>query len=100
MTFRFKSNVVRLFVTVVLLSSLACSELPELGRLIDDTSNDFTPASYVLGEIASDVAVQATPATESASRVTSRQTFLDMPQHNSAFRGPRSLLLLYSILKT
>ena len=101
MRLRFKGSVAKLFVVAILLSSLACSELPELERLIDNTSNDFTPPSYVVGEITSAVARQVTPTSpERALRGVSRQNSPDVPQHIRAFLSSRDLLHLYSMIRT
>jgi hypothetical protein len=101
MRLRFKGSIVRLFVVVILLSSLACSELPELERLIDNTSNDFTPPSYVVGEITSAVSSQLTPESPMrALHVAPQQNSSDVPQHIGAFLSSRDLLHLFSIIRT
>ena len=101
MRFRFKSNVAKFFVMAVLLSALACSELPELAKLIDQTSNDFTPPSYMMEEIASAVAAQVTTTTTVPKlRATPSQSSSDFPRQARLFRGSRELLQLYSILRT
>jgi hypothetical protein len=99
MTFRFKSNIAKLFVLAVLLSAVASSELPELARLMDNTSNDFTSPSYLMGEIGSAVTAQVT-ATGPVSSITPGQKLWDVPQQPGVFRSSRNLLLLYSILRT
>jgi hypothetical protein len=97
----FKGGIAKLFVLAILLSSLACSELPELCRLSDNTSNDFTPLSYVAGEIASAVSAQLWPASPArALRVTPQQNSTDVPQQVKPFLGSRDLLHLYSISRT
>jgi hypothetical protein len=101
MRLRFNGSVAKLFVVAILLSSLACSELPELERLIDNASNDFTPASYVAGEITSAVAahVKATSPAR-ALRAARQQNSSDISQHIAAFLISRDLLHLYSISRT
>jgi hypothetical protein len=99
MSFRFKSNVARFFVLAVLLSAIACSELPELARLIDNASNDFTAPSYLMGEIARKVTAQVT-ATVAGSSVEMSLNSSDIPQTSEGFHGSGDLLLLYSILRT
>ena|ERR1700674_1293131 len=99
MTFRFKSNIAKLFVLAVLLSAVASSELPELARLMDNTSNDFTAPSYLMGEIGSPVAAQVT-AKGPVSRITPGQNPSDVRQQPGVFHSSRNLLLLYSILRT
>ena len=101
MTCRFKSNVIKLFVIAVLLSSVACGELPELTQLMDNTSNDFTVPSFLIADFANVVAAQLSgTATAPASCVTPRQRFSDIQQHASIFCSSRSSLQLYSILRT
>jgi hypothetical protein len=97
----FKGSVARLFVLAILLSSLACGELPELGRLIDNTSNDFTPPSYVVGEIERAAVAQLLPVPPAlALSVAPRQNPSDFPQHIKTFLGSRDLLHLYSVIRT
>jgi len=98
MKFHFESNVV--FVMAVLLSSVACSELPELARLMDNTSNDFMPSSYIVGEIVDIVAAQVTATAAPASPATLYQSSSDVAHQASLFRSSRGLLQLYSILRT
>jgi|SRR5690348_12688721 len=101
MRLRFKSNVARLFVLAVLLSAVACSELPELTKLMDQTSNDFTPPSYVVGDLASAAAAQvATTTTAPKLRGISSPESSDVPRQARLFRCSRDLLQFYSILRT
>jgi len=101
MNLQFKSNIARLFVVAVLLSSLACSELPELARLMDNTANDFTPPSCVMDEIENAVGAKATAtATALASHPSPHQNFSHIPRHTNPCHGSRDLLQLYSILRT
>ena len=99
MTSRFNSNVAKFFVLAVLLSAVASSELPELARLMDIASNDFTAPSCLAGEIGSAVAAQVTAAGP-VSRITLGQKPSDAPQQPGIFHRPRNLLLLYSIFRT
>lgn len=99
MSLRLPGNFAKLFVLAVLVSSLACSELPELTRLIDNSSNDFTAPSYVTEEVSNTVATQVS-GTPSARRMA-----FSRPQPNNLlqirqFRNSRDLLLLCSILRT
>lgn len=99
--FHFWSMVAKLLVVGILLSAMACSEFPELANLTDDASNDFISMSYVAGEIASTVAVQAMlTADPSASDVMPYRNSSDSPQHRLIFRSSRNLLELYSVLRT
>ena len=85
---------------VVVLSSVACSEFPELARLADNTSNDFiTTQSCIAGEVGIAAATQIT-ATAPASRITACEELLDIPQRISLFGISRDLLLLYSVFRT
>jgi hypothetical protein len=101
MTVQYKSDVAKVFVFAVLLSSLMCSELPELVKLTDKTSNDFTTPSYVMRKVASAVAAQVTAAvTTPASRITSsRNSSVVLPQQASFIRNSRDLLLSCSLLR-
>ena len=99
MTFRFKSNIARFFVLAVLLSAIACSELPELARLTDNASNDFTAPSYLMGEIASTVTAQVM-VTVAGWPIEMSLNSSDIPQTSKGFHGSGDLLLLYSILRT
>jgi hypothetical protein len=97
--FRRRSKFARLFVLVLVLSSVACSEFPELVSLADNTSNDFTTQSCIAGEVGIAATTQIT-ATVPASRITACEQFLDIPQRISLFGISRDLLLLYSVLRT
>ena len=99
MSFRFKSNLARFFVLAVLLSAIACSELPELARLTDNASNDFTAPSYLMGEIASTVTAQVM-ATVAGSPIEMSLNSSDILQTSEGFHGSGDLLLLHSILRT
>ena len=98
--FHRRSKFARLFVMVVLLSSVACSEFPELARLADNTSNDFiTTQSCLAGEVAIAEATQVT-ATGPASRITACEELSNIPERISLFGISRDLLLLYSVFRT
>ena len=99
MSRRFKTNIARFFTLAVLLSAIACSELPELARLTDNASNDFTAPSYLMGEIASTVTVQVT-ATVAGSPIEVSLNSSDIPQISEGLHGSGDLLMLYSILRT
>jgi hypothetical protein len=99
MSRRFKTNIARFFALAVLLSAIACSELPELARLIDNASNDFTAPSCLMGEITSTVTVQVT-ATVAGSPIEVSLKFSDVRPTSHDFRGSGDLLQLYSILRT
>ena len=101
MRLRFKSDVSKFFVVAVLLSALACSELPELAKLMDQTSNDFTPPSYVVGEIAGAVAAKVTTTTTAPElRGMPSQNSSVAPRQTGLFRCSRDLLAFCSILRT
>lgn len=99
MRFKFKSSVAKFAVLAVLLTAVACSELPELARLMDNPTNDFTAPSYLMEDISASVAAQVT-ATAPTLRITLSQKFSDSPQRATLIRGSRDLLLLCSILRT
>jgi hypothetical protein len=99
MSRRFKTNIARFFALAVLLSAIACSELPELARLIDKASNDFTAPSYLMEEDASTVTAQAT-ATVAGSPIEVSLKFSDVRPTSHDFHGSGDLLQLYSILRT
>src|SRR5438552_1350039 len=92
------SGDVRLVSLVMLVFTLACSELPELTALMDNPSNDFTvlpPASAAVTVVAAQVTVNFC-----VSQAAVHPAFVEAPQHESAFRGPRDILALYSLLRT
>jgi hypothetical protein len=97
--FRFWAKFGRLLAIVLLLLSVACSELPELATLSDNTSNDFTTQSYVAREVAL-AAVTLVPAEVPVLRRLPRTAFVDVPQRASSFCISRDLLLLYSTFRT
>jgi hypothetical protein len=99
MKFDFKTNVAKLVVLAILLSAVACSELPELTKLMDNPSNDFTTSSHLMAEVSSVVAAPA-KATAPASGIMPRQKPSKAPRHISRVGNPRDLLLLCSILRT
>jgi hypothetical protein len=94
----FVSRVVRLVALVMLVFALACSELPELTTLMDNSSNDFTVVASSSPDVAA-VAAQVT-ATVCVSPPTLRPTFVAAPQHVSCVRGSCDILALYSLLRT
>jgi len=96
---RFKNKAAKFLAFVVLLSAVACSELPELAKLMDNPSNDFTAPAYLMGEIETRVSEQAI-VSMSTSRVESRSFPSDRPQRAQGFRSSSDLLVLYSILRT
>jgi hypothetical protein len=101
MRFQFKGNVARLLVMAVLLSVVACSELPELARLMDNPSNDFMPPSYPMEQVTSAVAAQVTATvTTPAPRITRSQESSGVRQQTIPIRSSRDLLELYTILRT
>lgn len=93
-----RSEFARLFVVVVLLSSLACSEFPELSRLADNTSNDFTTQSCLEGEVAVAAATQVMARTP-ASCTMPRGESSDMPRRTGLFGVSRDLLALYAVFR-
>ncbi len=99
MSLRFRNKAAKLFVFIVLLSAVACSELPELAKLIDNPSNDFTPPAYVMSEIESTLTEHVMVKTN-VSRMESRLFPSDRPQQPHNFRSSSDLLLLYSIRRT
>jgi hypothetical protein len=101
MTVKFKSNVAKVFVLAALLSALVFSEFPELVKLTDDTSNDSTTPSYVVQEVTSAIAAQATATVMTpAPRITSSRKSSAALQQTSFIRNSRDLLLLCSLLRT
>ena len=101
MTVQFKSNFAKVFIFATLLSALMCSEFPELTKLTDDTSNDFTTPSYVMREVTSAVAAQVTATVMTpAPRITSSRKFSAAPPERSFIRNSRDLHLLCTLLRT
>ena len=99
MSLRFRNKAAKLFVFIILLSAVACSELPELARLVDNPSNDFTPPAYLMSEIEGTLTEHVTVKTN-VSRMESRLFASDRPQQSHSFRSSGDLLLLYSIRRT
>jgi hypothetical protein len=99
MSLGFKTNIARFFAVAVLLSAIACSELPELARLIDNASNDFTTPSCLIGEITTTVVAGLT-VTFAGSPIDVSLNSSDVLQTSHDFRGSGDLFLLYSILRT
>jgi hypothetical protein len=99
MRFRFKGNLSKFLVLAVLLSAVACSELPEIVKLMDNPANDFTTPSDLVVEFSSVLAAQVT--TEAPARyIAPAQTSTETLQQTSYVRSRRDLLLLFSILRT
>jgi hypothetical protein len=100
MPVQFKSNVAKVFVLATLLSALMFSEFPELTKLTDDTSNDFTTSSYVMQEVTSAVAVHVTATVMTpAPRITPSRKFSAALPETRFIRNSRDLLLLCSLLR-
>lgn len=97
MVLLFGRNVVKLLVLAVLLSAIACNELPELIQLVDNPTNDFTaPSSFRAVAVAAPL--RAMP-TGRASFVPSYRKPSGVPPETVS-RAPRDLLLLQSLLRT
>jgi hypothetical protein len=94
-----RSKFARFFVIVVLLSSLACAEFPELASLADNTSNDFT-THFSLGAEGAMVGAIRAMAKAPASRRMACEEYLRIPRRISLFGISRNLLLLCSVLRT
>jgi hypothetical protein len=84
---------------VVLLSSLACSEFPELARLADNTSNDFTTQSCFAVQVAIAAGTQVMAKTP-ASGFTACRESLNIPHTIGHWGVSRDLLQLYSVFRT
>jgi hypothetical protein len=97
--FTLRSKFARFFVLVVLLSSLACAEFPELASLADNTSNDFT-TQFCLGAEGAMVGAIRTMAKAPTSRMMACQAYSHIPQRINLFGISRNLLPLYSVLRT
>ena len=100
MTVQFKSSVAKVFIFAILVSALMCSEFPELTKLTDDTSNDFTTPSYIMREVTSAVAAQVTATVMTpAPRIASSTKFSAALPERSFIRNSRELHLLCSLLR-
>ena|SRR5690242_16074373 len=95
------SKLIKLVVLVMLVSTIACNELPELTRLMDNPSNDFTFVSTASADVrVAAVAAQVT-ATLCMSRAALPPEFLqDAQRESAAFGSARDLLALLSLLRT
>ncbi len=98
--FRPWSKFARLLVTAVLLFPVACSELPELATLSDNTSNDFTTQSYAAAAEVTIAAVTFGPAKAPASLMVRREESVNVRQRASSPHISRDLFLLYSTFRT
>ena len=97
--FTLRSKFARFFVIVVLLSSLACAEFPELASLADNTSNDFT-TQFCLGAEGAMVGAVRIMAKAPTSPMMAGAAYLHIPRRVSLFGISRNLLLLCCVLRT
>ena len=101
MTFDFQGNVSRVFVLIVLLCALVCSEVPELAKLMDDTSNDFITPICLSEEISIAVAAQVTATVIApVSRVVPYPQSSGVQRQTRFTSSSRDMLLLCSTLRT
>ena len=100
MSLRFKTDIARFFALAVLLSAIACSELPELARLVDNASNDFTAPSCLMWETVSSTVTSQVTVAVAGSPTEVRPQSSDVLQASHDFRSSGDLFLLYSILRT
>jgi hypothetical protein len=99
--FQSESRVVRFLVVAVLLCAVACSEVPELTKLIDVSSNDFITSSCLLNEVAATAVAPVTATVKpQALRVVPSQELSRVQQQTIRTRSSRDLLSLCSILRT
>src|SRR5690348_18403533 len=98
-----QTSLVKIFIVIALVSSVACGELRELTRLADDTSNDFTILSSTSVEVRSALAIRNAPTSPVVPAyrvgVTLNRPFSDPPRPISVFRSSRDVLALHSILR-
>jgi hypothetical protein len=101
MKFHFKNHLSKVIVLAVLLSALVCSEVPELAKLMDDTSNDFTTPICFMEEITTSVAAQVrATVTPPLVHAMQSQGPLGAPQQTIFPSNSREILLLCSTLRT
>jgi hypothetical protein len=97
----FRSYVFKAFIMLVLVCSIAFAEFPELARLSDNASNDFTTPTCVVEEVRTAVAPKVTATVAaSALRVTSYQEPSKASRRTLVSRSSRDVLVWYSILRT
>lgn len=85
-------------VMAIVLSVVVCSELPELIRLVDNTTNDFTtPASLI--EQAESVRASQPAVRITVSHCRPRYAVPDVFQRWAPLNLSRDLLSLYSIIR-
>jgi hypothetical protein len=97
----FRSYVFKAFIMLVLVCSIASAEFPELARLSDNASNDFTTPTSVVEEVTTAVAPKVTATVAApALRVTSYQEPSKASRRTPVSRSSRDVLVLYSILRT
>ena len=94
----FKSRLIKLFLLLVIVSSVASAEFPELSKLTDDTSNDFAVLSITPVEIRIEASVPAARRHGVASYIP-REQASDGPQL-VVFRGSGDTLALLTTLRT
>jgi hypothetical protein len=97
----FRSYFVKFFIMLVLVCSIAFAEFPELARLSDNASNDFTTPTSVVEEVTTAVAPKVTATVAApALRVTSYPELSKASRRTPVSRSSRDVLVLYSILRT
>ena len=94
----FKRRLIKFFVLMVLVSSLASAEFPELSKLMDDTSNDFAVLSITPVEVQMEATVQ-TMSRGCMSGLKLCHQSPDRPQLG-VFRSSPDILDLHTILRT
>lgn len=99
--FRPKGNSWRLIALTIILVAVACAELPELARLVDNPDNNFTIPSYVMYADAEIEAVSGQVAGAAVgSHAQSCVKPLGVSRVPAMVRGAGEILLLYSIRRT
>jgi hypothetical protein len=87
-------------VVVVLLCALTTLEFPELVRLSDDTSNDFSFTVSDAVNIAVSERQSSVPVSELAPKDLMLWPFAEDIRHDTAFNSPSDLLALHCIHRT
>jgi hypothetical protein len=97
---QFKRHAFKFFVIASLVCSVACTELPELSRLSDDASNDFTVLSTSLADISLAVAAKVRPTAYLRLVAPYWEPVDDSQRRPLVPRSSPAVPILHSILRT
>jgi hypothetical protein len=96
---RCRTRIAEIFVLMLLVSSVACGELPELVSLTDNTSNDIVILSVPSAGVIPAAVTLVTPGS-CAAIVSNDQKLSGVQQKILPSRSSRDVLALQSLLRT